>query len=61
MWHVWATGEVHARFWWADPREREHLEDLGVDGTTILKFIFKKWDEEAWTGLVLLRTGRGLL
>ena len=25
----------------------------------ILKWIFKKWDEEAWTGLICLRTGTG--
>ena len=46
MWHVWGTGEVRTGFWWEDLRERDHLEDLGVDGRIILKRIFKKWDEE---------------
>ena len=42
--HVWGRGEVHTRLWWGNLQEREHLEDLGVDGTIILKWIFKKWD-----------------
>ena len=32
MWHVWGSAEAHARLWWGELREREHLEELGVDG-----------------------------
>jgi hypothetical protein len=51
------AGEVHTGFWWEDPREGDHLEDLSLDGRIILKFIFKKWDGRAWTGLIWLRIG----
>jgi hypothetical protein len=42
---------------------QNHLEDLGVDETIILKCIFKKSDGAAWTRLMWLRiaTGEGLL
>jgi hypothetical protein len=36
-----------------------HLEDPIVDGRLILRWIFRKWDVEVWTGLswLKLRTG----
>jgi hypothetical protein len=39
--------------------EKDHLDNLGVDGRIILKRIFKKWDGVAWTGLIWLRIGTG--
>ena len=47
MYHVWEIGEVLTGFWWRDPKERHHLEDLGIDERIILKWNLKKWDEEA--------------
>jgi hypothetical protein len=39
-------------FWWGNVRERDHLEDAGVDGKIILRWIFRKWNDGAWTGLI---------
>jgi hypothetical protein len=34
--------EVHTGLWWGNLREGDHLEDLGVDGRIILKWIFER-------------------
>jgi len=53
MWHEWQTGEVHSVLAGRHEGKRP-LEDLGIDNI-MLKWIFKKCDGEAWTGLVWLR------
>jgi hypothetical protein len=39
MWHVWEEGKVHMEFQWGDLKERDHFEDLGIDGSLLLKLI----------------------
>jgi hypothetical protein len=57
MWHVWGIEEVHTGVWWRNLRERRHLEALGVDGSIILKWIFKNCDGEERIVLIWLRIG----
>jgi len=45
-------GEVYTGFWWGNPRERNYLGNPSVNESIILKWIFRKWDEEAWTGSI---------
>jgi hypothetical protein len=33
------------------------MEDLGVVGRKVLKLILKRWNREAWTGLLWLSIG----
>jgi hypothetical protein len=37
--------------------ERDHFEDICIDGRIILQWIFKKWNGEAWTRLIWFRIG----
>jgi uncharacterized membrane protein YeaQ/YmgE (transglycosylase-associated protein family) len=42
------------------PEGKDHLENLGIEGSVISKWIFKKWDAVAWTGLIWLSIERGV-
>jgi len=43
--HVAHTGEeVHTGFWWGNLWKRDHLEDPGINGRIVLRWIFSKWD-----------------
>jgi hypothetical protein len=58
--HVACEGEESCKaFWWGILRERDHLEDAGIDGRIIFRWIFRKWDVGAWTGLTWLKIGTG--
>ena len=35
---------MYIGFWWGNLRQRDHLEDVGIDGRIILRWIFRKWD-----------------
>ena len=50
-------------FCWGNLKEKGHLEDLGVGGRVILKYILNKRDGRAWTGLIWqgIGTSGGLL
>jgi hypothetical protein len=37
-------GEVQTGFWWGKLREGDHLEDSGIGGSIILRWIFRKLD-----------------
>ena len=48
-------GEAYTGFWWGSLKERDHWGEPGVDGSIILRWIFRKWD---W-GCGLDRAGSG--
>jgi len=42
---------------WGILRERDHFGDPEAVGKIISRWIFRKWDVGAWTGLIWLRIG----
>ena len=50
---------MYTGFWWGNLRVSDHLEDLGVDGRLIGRYIFRQWDVTSWTELVWLTIGTG--
>ena len=52
-------GEVCTGFWLGNLRERDHLGDPDVDGSIILRWIFRKWEGVVGTGWNWLRIGTG--
>jgi len=49
--------EMRTGFWWGKARERDHLENTGVDERVVIKWILRKSVEKTWIGLIWLRLG----
>jgi hypothetical protein len=57
MQQIWGRREIHTGFWWGNPKERDHLEQLGIGGKVILKWEGVDWihvaqDRDKWWVLV---------
>jgi len=62
MYRVWGRGEAYTGFWWGNLRERENLEDPGVDMGNIkmdqpvrcggMDWIELTQDRDRWRALV---------
>jgi hypothetical protein len=50
---------MHTGFWWGHLSERDHLEEPGLDGRIILKWVSNTWDGETFTGFLWLGKGAG--
>ena len=46
-------------FWWGNLSGRDQMEDNGVHGSVILRWIFRKWDVGVWTVPSWPRIGTG--
>jgi hypothetical protein len=47
--------KMHTGLWCRHQKENDHLEDLGVYGSKILKSFLKKYSKWAWNGLIWLK------
>jgi hypothetical protein len=55
-------GEVYTGFWWVNMREKDHLEDTGIYGRIILRWIFRGFFEGMnWVDLAQDRDSVGQL
>ena len=56
---MWGRGDVCTGFWWVNLRDRDHLEDPGLDERMILKWIFRNSEVRSWTASFWLKIGTG--
>jgi len=47
MWHVWRAGYIPTEYQMEKSEERRRLEDLGINGSVLLKRILYKEDGRA--------------
>jgi hypothetical protein len=51
MWHVWES-KMHTGFRWGNVKERDSMENLGVDGRVRVEFVLKIWKSWKWTEFI---------
>jgi hypothetical protein len=59
MWHVWGRREGCTGCWWVNLNERGNWGDPDVDGSIILRWMFRKLEEVVGTEWSWLRIGTG--
>jgi hypothetical protein len=57
--HVWGTEQVHIEISWENMKERNRLEDLGIDDRIVFEWIVKKSFVSMWLGLAWLKLETG--
>jgi hypothetical protein len=57
MWHAWERGETCTGFRWESPKEKDHLEDQGVDGRMGSKWTLGRLVGGVWSGFSWLKIG----
>jgi hypothetical protein len=55
MWHEWKMTELHTGISRKSLKERNHLEDLGIEDRITLKYILNKLKVQAWNGIFEVR------
>jgi hypothetical protein len=54
---MWGSGKMNRGLWRGILQERDHLEDVDIDGRVIFKWAPQKWIGKARTVLAWLRIG----
>jgi hypothetical protein len=49
--------KVYTAVWWENLKEKDHLEDPGLDAKIVLRLIFRKWGVRACTGTNVVQGG----
>jgi hypothetical protein len=49
---VWGRRDMHAVFWWGNPKESGCFEYLGVDWGKILIWMLKNYDRNMWNDFI---------
>jgi hypothetical protein len=41
VWYIWGRTEIHTSVWWGNLKDKDRLENVVVEGITILKKIVR--------------------